>query len=77
MNRLAGKTAIITGAARGMGAATCRLFVEQCAKVAVADLLDEEGQKLAQEQGDAARFYHHAVSSEESWAALLSASAGG
>lgn len=66
MNRLAGKTAIITGAARGMGAATCRLFVEQCAKVAVADLLDEEGQKLAQEQGDAARFYHHDVSSEES-----------
>lgn len=71
MNRLAGKTAIITGAARGMGAATCRLFVEQGAKVAVADLLDEDGRKLAQELGDAARFYHHDVSSEESWAALL------
>ncbi|QBQ98965.1 glucose 1-dehydrogenase [Paraburkholderia pallida] len=68
MARLAGKTAIVTGGARGMGAATCRLFVEEGARVVIADVLEAEGQALARELGDAARFVRLDVTEEADWA---------
>ena len=71
MSRLNGKTAIITGGARGMGAATSRLFVAEGARVAIADVLDEAGAALARELGDAARFYHLDVTSEANWAEVV------
>lgn len=47
--RLAGKVALITGAARGMGEAEARIFAGEGAKVVVADVLDAEGRRVADE----------------------------
>lgn len=67
MNRLAGKVAIVTGAARGMGEATARLFAAEGASVVLADVLDASGESVASEIGSAAFFQHHDVRDEESW----------
>lgn len=68
MNRLQGKTAIVTGAALGIGQATCRLFAQEGAAVAITDILDQEGRDLAhqiQQQGQTAEYWHLDVSREE------------
>ncbi len=67
MGKLSGKTAIITGGARGMGAATAALFVAEGAKVAVTDILEEEGQATADALGENAVFIRHDVSKEADW----------
>ena len=72
MARLTDKTAIITGGARGMGSVTSRIFAEEGAKVIIADVLDEEGEKLAQELGDSVIFCQHDVTDEKSWQAITS-----
>lgn len=74
MTRLGNKVAIITGGARGMGAATCRLFAAAGARVVIADLLDAEGGALARELGSSACYRHHDVSDEASWASLVASS---
>ena len=65
--------AIVTGGARGMGAATCRRFVAEGAKVAIADVLTEQGEALAAELGDAAGFWQLDVTSEDAWADVVAA----
>ena len=47
--RLAGKVAIISGAAHGMGAEEARLFAREGARVVIADVLEEEGKRLEAE----------------------------
>lgn len=67
MDRLTGKVAIITGAARGMGASHARLFVEEGAKVVLTDLRVEAGKTLADELGESAIFIEHDVTSPVAW----------
>jgi len=67
MARLAGKVAIVTGGARGMGEATVRLMVEEGARVLIGDLLDEPGQALADELGDSTAYTHMDVASKGDW----------
>jgi NAD(P)-dependent dehydrogenase (short-subunit alcohol dehydrogenase family) len=74
--RLAGKVAIISGAASGMGAATARMFAREGAKVVIADVLEHEGQQAAASIGAAARFEKLDVTNEENWAAVVAATTG-
>ncbi len=73
MARLAGKVAVITGAAQGMGATHARLFIEEGAKVVLTDLNEEKGQALAKSLGENALFIKQNVTSEEDWKAVVEA----
>lgn len=68
---LSGKVAIITGAARGQGAAEARLFAALGARVVLTDLLEVEGNRVAAEIGGAACFVRHDVGDDGDWAAAV------
>ena len=65
MGKLDGKVAVITGGASGIGEATVRLFVEEGAKVVIADVQERRGRPLAEELGSSAAFVNTDVRSEE------------
>jgi len=74
MNRLTGKVAAITGAALGLGRATAVRMAEEGAAVAVLDVLDHEGQALAEDltgRGCKARYWHCDVTKEAEVARVL------
>ena len=79
MDRLAGKIILISGGARGQGAAEARLFVAEGARVVIGDVLETEGRQLASELGDAAAFVRQDVTEEADWeaAALAAVAMGG
>jgi NAD(P)-dependent dehydrogenase (short-subunit alcohol dehydrogenase family) len=71
VDRLVDKVVVITGAASGIGAATARRFIEEGAKVVVADLQVELGRSVAAELGDNARFIECDVTAESAVAASI------
>ena len=73
MNRLDGKVALISGAARGIGAETARLMVEAGARVVIGDVLDERGRETARALGDAALYHHLDVTRADDWTAAVAA----
>lgn len=71
MPRLEGRVALVTGAARGMGAGEAQALVAAGARVIITDVLDEEGRATATELGPTARYLHLDVADEENWASVV------
>ena len=74
--RLEIKVALISGGARGMGAAEARMFAREGAKVVIGDVLDAEGTRVAAEiaeSGGDALFVHLDVTHEEDWRSAIGA----
>jgi NAD(P)-dependent dehydrogenase (short-subunit alcohol dehydrogenase family) len=74
--RLAGKVAIVSGAASGMGAATARRFAKEGASVMIGDVLEGEGRQIAADitrANGSAEFMRLDVTSEADWKAIVDA----
>lgn len=69
--KLENRTAIIAGGARGIGGATAELFIANGANVVIGDLLEEDGQALADKLGDKAIFSRLDVTDEAGWADMV------
>ena len=70
-SRLAGKAALVTGGASGIGLATARRFVAEGARVALTDLDEERGADAAREMGPESFFIRHDVTREDDWQAAM------
>ncbi len=73
MARLDGKVILISGGARGQGAAEARLCIAEGARVVIGDVLEAEGRRLASELGSAAAFLRQDVTLESDWQKAIDA----
>jgi len=73
MTRFQDKVVLISGGARGQGAAEARMLVAEGAKVVIGDVLEEEGRRLAAALGKAAAFVRHDVTQESEWVRAVAA----
>jgi 3alpha(or 20beta)-hydroxysteroid dehydrogenase len=71
--RLEGKVALVTGGARGSGAAIAQRFVAEGAAVVIADILDDRGQETVETLGERARYVRCDVTNERDWTATVAA----
>ena len=74
--RVAGKVALITGAAQGMGASHARALAREGASVAIADIATDAGERLAAElttAGANSSYHDHDVTDSDAWANLVAA----
>lgn len=73
MGRVAGKVAIVTGGASGMGKADAIMLAREGASVVIADLNETDGQAIAESIGDHALFLRLDVSDEDNWKSVIAA----
>lgn len=73
MSRLNGKTALVTGAARGIGEAIAEAFVREGATVILTDIRDDLGQAVAERLGDRATYRRLDVREDPDWTAVVDA----
>jgi 3alpha(or 20beta)-hydroxysteroid dehydrogenase len=76
MTRFQGKVVLISGGARGQGAAEARMLVAEGAKVVIGDLREDEGRRLAAELGEAAVFMRHDVTEAAEWTRAVATAEG-
>lgn len=74
--RVAGKVALISGGARGLGESHARALVAEGAQVVIGDVLDREGEALADELGDSAFYVHLDVTDAAQWESAVEVTIG-
>jgi len=73
MGRVDDKVVLVSGGARGMGAAHAETLVSEGARVVIGDVLDEDGRAVAEKLGESAHFEHLDVTDPDGWQKLVNA----